>query len=138
MEAKGRLARISGPVVVAKGLENAKLYDVVRVGDEKLVGEIIKIVGDSCIVQVYEDTAGLKPGEPVISTNEPLSVELGPGILRSFYDGIQRPLQKIEEKAGVFITRGINVAPLDHKKEWALRSETSWEKSRRPRSSSTK
>lgn len=117
-ENKGRLARISGPVVVAKGLENAKLYDVVRVGEEKLVGEIIKIVGDSCIVQVYEDTAGLKPGEPVISTGEPLSVELGPGILRSFYDGIQRPLQKIEEKAGVFITRGINVAPLDHKKQW--------------------
>lgn len=118
MEAKGRLARISGPVVVAKGLANAKLYDVVRVGEEKLVGEIIKIVGDSCIVQVYEDTSGLKPGEPVISTGEPLSVELGPGILRSFYDGIQRPLQKIEEKAGVFITRGINVAPIDHKKEW--------------------
>ncbi len=118
METKGRLSRISGPVVVARGLENAKLYDVVRVGEEKLVGEIIKIVGDNCIVQVYEDTAGLKPGEPVISTAEPLSVELGPGILRSFYDGIQRPLQKIEEKAGVFITRGIDVAPIDHKKEW--------------------
>ena len=122
MAVKGTLSRITGPVVVAKGLKGAKLYDVVRVGEEKLVGEIIKIVGNECVVQVYEDTAGLKPGEPVISTEEPLSVELGPGILRSFYDGIQRPLQKIEEVAGVYITRGINVAPLDHKKKWDFKA----------------
>lgn len=118
MAKNGTLVRITGPVVVAKDLEHAKLYDVVRVGEEKLVGEIIKIVGNQFVVQVYEDTAGIRPGEPVISTGEPLSVELGPGILRSFYDGIQRPLQKIEEAAGVFITRGINVPPLDHKKKW--------------------
>ena len=122
MAVKGTLARITGPVVVAKDLKGAKLYDVVRVGDEKLVGEIIKIVGNECVIQVYEDTAGLRPGEPVVSTGEPLSVELGPGILRSFYDGIQRPLDKIEEVAGAFITRGINVAPLDHKKKWDFKA----------------
>ncbi len=122
MAVKGTLARITGPVVVAKDLKGAKLYDVVRVGEEKLVGEIIKIVGNESVIQVYEDTAGLRPGEPVISTGEPLSVELGPGILRSFYDGIQRPLQKIEEVAGAFITRGIDVAPLDHKKKWDFKA----------------
>jgi len=122
MAVKGKLARITGPVVVAKDLHGAKLYDVVRVGDEKLVGEIIKIVGNECVVQVYEDTAGLRPGEEVTSTGEPLSVELGPGILRSFYDGIQRPLQGIEKVAGAFITRGINVAPLDHKKKWDFKA----------------
>ena len=122
MAVKGTLARITGPVVVAKDLKGAKLYDVVRVGEERLVGEIIKIVGNESVIQVYEDTAGLKPGEPVISTEEPLSVELGPGILRSFYDGIQRPLDKIEEVAGAFITRGIDVAPLDHKKKWDFKA----------------
>ena len=122
MAIKGKLARITGPVVVAKDLHGAKMYDVVRVGEEKLVGEIIKIVGNECVVQVYEDTAGLRPGEPVTSTGEPLSVELGPGILRSFYDGIQRPLQGIEKVAGAFITRGINVAPLDHKKKWDFKA----------------
>ena len=122
MAIKGKLARITGPVVVAKDLHGAKMYDVVRVGEEKLVGEIIKIVGNECVVQVYEDTAGLKPGEEVTSTGEPLSVELGPGILRSFYDGIQRPLQGIEKVAGSFITRGINVAPLDHKKKWDFKA----------------
>ncbi len=122
MAIKGRLSRITGPVVVAKDLYGAKLYDVVRVGEEHLVGEIIKIVGNECVVQVYEDTAGLKPGEEVTSTGEPLSVELGPGILRSFYDGIQRPLQGMEKVAGAFITRGINVAPLDHKKKWDFKA----------------
>ncbi|MCP4648395.1 MAG: V-type ATP synthase subunit A [bacterium] len=122
MAVKGKLARITGPVVVAKDLYGAKLYDVVRVGEEKLVGEIIKIVGNECVVQVYEDTAGLRPGEVVTSTGEPLSVELGPGILRSFYDGIQRPLQGIEKVAGAFITRGIDVAPLDHKKKWDFKA----------------
>jgi V/A-type H+-transporting ATPase subunit A len=122
MAKTGTLVRITGPVVVAKDLEHAKLYDVVRVGEEKLVGEIIKIVGNEFVIQVYEDTAGIRPGEPVISTGEPLSVELGPGILRSFYDGIQRPLEKIEDAAGAFITRGINVAPLDHKKKWEFKA----------------
>lgn len=122
MAKTGTLVRITGPVVVAKDLEHAKLYDVVRVGEEKLVGEIIKIVGNEFVIQVYEDTAGIRPGEPVVSTGEPLSVELGPGILRSFYDGIQRPLEKIEDAAGAFITRGINVAPLDHKKKWEFKA----------------
>ncbi|MFP3950215.1 MAG: V-type ATP synthase subunit A [Candidatus Micrarchaeia archaeon] len=122
MAVNGKLSRITGPVVVAKDLKGAKLYDVVKVGEEKLVGEIIKIVGNESVVQVYEDTAGLKPGEKVISTGQPLSVELGPGILRSFYDGIQRPLDKIEQAAGAFITRGIDVPPLDHKKKWDFKA----------------
>jgi V/A-type H+-transporting ATPase subunit A len=114
----GFIRRISGPVVEAV-VENAKLYDVVKVGAEKLTGEIIKIVGDTSVIQVYEDTSGLKPGEPVVTTGEPLSVELGPGILRNIYDGIQRPLQQIEEACkGVFIKRGISVSPLDRKKKW--------------------
>ncbi|MCK4319166.1 V-type ATP synthase subunit A [Candidatus Micrarchaeota archaeon] len=118
---KGKLSRISGPVVVAKGIEDAKLYDVVRVGEEKLVGEIIKIVGNESVIQVYEDTSGLQPGERVVSTGEPLSVELGPGILKSFYDGVQRPLQGIEKVAGSFITRGIDVPALDRKKKWEFK-----------------
>ena len=122
MASKGKLARITGPVVVAKGLSGSKLYDVVKVGDEKLIGEIIKIVGDEYVVQVYEDTSGLRPGEAVLGTGEPLSVELGPGILKSFYDGIQRPLDKIEEKAGTFITRGIDVPALDRKKKWEFKA----------------
>ena len=114
----GMIRRISGPVVEAF-VDGARLYDVVKVGDAKLTGEIIKIVGDTSVIQVYEDTSGLKPGEPVVTTGEPLSVELGPGILRSIYDGIQRPLKKIEEESkGVFIKRGINVSPLDRSKKW--------------------
>jgi V/A-type H+-transporting ATPase subunit A len=121
---KGMIKRISGPVVEGKDIPGAKLYDVVKVGNEGLVGEIIKIVGDTSIIQVYEDTSGLKPGEPVESTGEPLSVELGPGILKNIYDGIQRPLQKIEEAAGdVFITRGINTAPLDKKVKWEFKAK---------------
>jgi V/A-type H+-transporting ATPase subunit A len=115
---KGFIQRISGPVVEAT-VEDARLYDVVKVGKGKLTGEIIKIVGDTSVIQVYEDTSGLIPGEPVVSTGEPLSVELGPGILKNIYDGIQRPLKTIEEEAkGVFIKRGIQVSPLDRKKKW--------------------
>ncbi len=116
---KGQIKRISGPVVEGRDVPGAKLYDVVKVGDEGLIGEIIKIVGDTSIIQVYEDTSGLKPGEPVDNTGEPLSVELGPGILKGIYDGIQRPLQKIEEKSdSVFLKRGINVPPLDRTIKW--------------------
>lgn len=119
---EGHIERISGPVVEAY-LPDARLYDVVKVGDEKLLGEIIKIVGTTSVIQVYEDTSGLKPGEPVTSTGQPLSVELGPGILQNIYDGIQRPLQGIEEKAkGVYITRGIEVPALDRKKEWDFKA----------------
>ncbi|MBN1169448.1 V-type ATP synthase subunit A [Candidatus Micrarchaeota archaeon] len=119
---KGKIVRISGPVVEAN-LPDARLYDVVKVGEERLLGEIIKIVGEISVIQVYEDTSGLKPGEPVDSTGAPLSVELGPGLLQSIYDGIQRPLKVIEEQAGgVYITRGIEAPALDQKKKWDFKA----------------
>ena len=118
----GKIERISGPVVEAF-LPDARLYDVVRVGQAGLLGEIIKIVGTTSVIQVYEDTSGLRPGEPVVSTGQPLSVELGPGILESIYDGIQRPLKVIEEKAkGVYITRGIEAPALDRKRKWDFKA----------------
>ena len=118
----GYVQRISGPVVEAY-LPDARLYDVVRVGTDKLLGEIIKISGTTSVIQVYEDTSGMRPGEEVVSTGEPLSVELGPGILQNIYDGIQRPLQYIEKKAGgVFITRGIEAPPLDRSKKWDFKA----------------
>ncbi len=116
--ARGYLKRISGPVVEVSNLTDAKLYDVLRVGKQGLIGEIIKIVGNTCIVQVYEDTSRLKPGEPVENTEQPLSVELGPGLLKNIYDGIQRPLKDIEAKSGHYITRGINVPPLPRDIKW--------------------
>ncbi|MEM4336104.1 MAG: V-type ATP synthase subunit A [Candidatus Anstonellales archaeon] len=115
--AKGKLVKISGPVVVARDIDS-KLYDVVKVGEEKLIGEVIKIVGNNYVVQVYEDTSGLKPGEPVEGTGMPLSVELGPGLLKSIYDGIQRPLALIASETGTYIKRGVSVPPLDKKKKW--------------------
>lgn len=118
----GKLSRISGPVVEAEGMAGAKMYDVVKVGKEALIGEIIKIVGETATIQVYEDTSGITPGEPVESTGEPLSVELGPGLLTSIYDGIQRPLEAIAEKTGAFIGRGVSVAPLDHEKKWDFKA----------------
>ncbi len=118
-EAKqGRIIRISGPVIEADGMRGAKMYDVVRVGEENLIGEIIRLNEDNAIIQVYEDTNGLKPGEKVISTNEPLSVELGPGLLTNIYDGIQRPLPDIMRKTGNFITRGVEAPALDREKKW--------------------
>ncbi|MEM2909171.1 MAG: V-type ATP synthase subunit A [Candidatus Bilamarchaeaceae archaeon] len=120
-EIAGVITRITGPVVEGR-LPGAKLYDLVKVGNEGLIGEIIKIVGETAVVQVYEDTSGLKPNEPIVSTGEPLSVELGPGILKNIYDGIQRPLQIIEEKSGgVFIKRGLIAEPLDRKKKWEFK-----------------
>jgi len=114
----GVIERIAGPVVQASNMLGAKLYDVARVGEEKLVGEIIKLNGDIATIQVYENTEGLKPGEPVYRTDRPLSVELGPGLLRQIFDGIQRPLPLIRKMAGDFITRGIELPGLDHKKLW--------------------
>ncbi|HTX63007.1 MAG TPA: LAGLIDADG family homing endonuclease, partial [Acidimicrobiales bacterium] len=114
----GVVARVSGPVVVAEGLTGAKMYDVVRVGDLGLVGEIIRLVGDTCTVQVYEDTTGIRPGDKVENTGQALSVELGPGLLKSIYDGIQRPLEVLKQNLGDFITRGFVAAPLDEKKTW--------------------
>ena len=97
---EGKIVRISGPVIEADGMRGAKMYDVVRVGEENLIGEIIRLNEDNAIIQVYEDTNGLKPGEKVISTGMPLSVELGPGLLTNIYDGIQRPLPDIHKKTG--------------------------------------
>ncbi|MBI2578367.1 MAG: V-type ATP synthase subunit A [Candidatus Aenigmarchaeota archaeon] len=112
-----RIYRVSGPVVIAEGLD-AKMYDVVKVGEGRLVGEVIQIKGDKTTIQVYEDTSGLKPGEPVENTGQPLAVELGPGLLRSIYDGIQRPLPALQQMMGDFILRGASVPPLDRKKKW--------------------
>jgi V/A-type H+-transporting ATPase subunit A len=121
-EAKqGRIIRISGPVIEADEMRGAKMYDVVRVGEENLIGEIIRLNADNAIIQVYEDTNGLKPGEKVISTDEPLSVELGPGLLTNIYDGIQRPLPDIMKKTGNFITRGVEAPALDRTKKWTFK-----------------
>lgn len=114
----GIIDRIAGPVVQASNMLGSKLYDVARIGEEKLVGEIIRLTGDLATVQVYESTEGLMPGEPVYLTNAPLSVELGPGLIRQIFDGIQRPLPVIREKSGDFIARGIEIPGLDHKKMW--------------------
>jgi V/A-type H+-transporting ATPase subunit A len=114
----GTVARVSGPVVVAEGLTGAKMFDVVRVGDLGLVGEIIRLVGETATVQVYEDTTGVRPGDKVESTGQALSVELGPGLLKSIYDGVQRPLDVLQKNLGDFITRGFVAAPLDETKKW--------------------
>ncbi|MGP8078238.1 MAG: V-type ATP synthase subunit A [Thermoplasmata archaeon] len=114
----GVVARVSGPVVIAEGLDEPKMYDVVRVGTLGLVGEIIRLVGGSATVQVYEDTTGIRPGDPVETTGQALSVELGPGLLKSIYDGVQRPLDVIQKISGDFIARGSVVPPLDEKKIW--------------------
>ncbi len=118
---KGVLYRIAGPVVVAKGIK-ARMYDVCRVGNEKLMGEVIQIEGDKTIIQVYEDTSGIKPGEPVINTGEPLKVELGPGLLGSIYDGIQRPLPVLMKQMGDFIKRGVDAPGLDQEKKWDFKA----------------
>ncbi len=112
------IARVSGPVVIAEGLTNAKMYDVVRVGELGLVGEIIRLVGGTATVQVYEDTTGIRPGDRVENTGQALSVELGPGLLKSIYDGVQRPLDVIQKSVGDFITRGFVAAPLNETTRW--------------------
>jgi len=115
---KGTITRVAGPLIEASGMKGNRMHDVVYVGEENLVGEIIKIKGDVASIQVYEETSGIKPGENVVGTGSPLSVELGPGLLGSVYDGIQRPLHLVREKSGDFIARGINVNALDRKKKW--------------------
>lgn len=114
----GRILKISGPLVIAEGMNETKMFDVVRVGEKKLIGEIIEMRGDKASIQVYEETSGLKPGQPVESTGEPLSVELGPGLIEAMFDGIQRPLESIAKQAGDFITRGIDVPSLNREKKW--------------------
>lgn len=117
MSTEGKIYRVAGPVVTAVGVPT-KMYDVVHVGKEQLMGEVIKIVGDYSIIQVYEDTSGIMPGEPVTTTGRPLAVELGPGLLTSVYDGIQRPLPVLRDKMGDFIYRGVAAPGLDHEKKW--------------------
>jgi len=114
----GKIKSIAGPLVIAKDIRGCEMYEVVRVGQEGLMGETIKLVGDLAYVQVYEDTTGLKPGEEVVRTGAPVSVELGPGIITNFYDGIQRPLVGIKNQVGDYITRGVNVPSLDPEKKW--------------------
>ena len=116
---KGVIKKVAGPLVIAKGMRDANMFDVVRVSHEHLIGEIIEIHGDEASVQVYEETSGLGPGEPVESTGVPMSVELGPGLISSIYDGIQRPLEKIKEQTGSnLLQRGVEVPSLDREKKW--------------------
>jgi len=123
MAEAGQIVKIAGPLVVAENIPGARMYDVVRVGKEKLIGEILEIRGNRASIQVYEETGGLKPGEPVESTYGPLSVELGPGVLGNIYDGIQRPLDLIRAKVGDFVTRGITLEAIDRKKEWDFKTK---------------
>jgi V/A-type H+-transporting ATPase subunit A len=118
MLAKGRIVWVSGPAVKADGMSSAKMYETVEVGDSKLIGEVIRLTGDVAFVQVYETTSGLKPGEPVTGTGQPLSVLLGPGIMGKIYDGIQRPLEDIAQKSGSFIGRGIATSPVSLSKKY--------------------
>ena len=120
MSTKGVIYRVAGPVVTATGI-TPKMYDVVQVGNEGLMGEVIKIAGDHSIIQVYEDTSGVKPGEPVTNTGLPLVAELGPGLLTSVYDGIQRPLPVLRDKMGDYIFRGVTAPGLDRKKKWEFK-----------------
>ncbi|NVF11210.1 V-type ATP synthase subunit A [Anaerococcus sp. AGMB00486] len=118
---KGKITRVSGPLIEAKGLTDANIYDVVEVSKDKLIGEIIEMRGDVANIQVYEETTGIGPGDEVVSTGAPLSVELGPGLLERMYDGIQRPLEKLELLAGEFLKRGVTAPPLDREKLWEFR-----------------
>ncbi|MDQ7795054.1 MAG: V-type ATP synthase subunit A [bacterium] len=114
----GRVVKVAGPLVIAEDVPGVKMYDVVRVGEQRLIGEVIELRGRRASVQVYEETSGLGPGETVVSTGSPLSVELGPGLMSSIYDGIQRPLDAISREAGEYVTRGIEVPGLDRSRRW--------------------
>jgi V/A-type H+/Na+-transporting ATPase subunit A len=118
MVAKGKIIWVSGPAVKADGMSSAKMYETVEVGDLKLIGEVIRLTGDVAFIQVYESTSGLRPGEPVKGTGQPLSVLLGPGVIGKIYDGIQRPLDEIAQKSGAFIGRGVVTTPVDFKKKY--------------------
>jgi V/A-type H+-transporting ATPase subunit A len=117
---KGKISRVAGPVVTAEGIA-PRMYDVVFVGQLKLMGEVIKLVGNKTIVQVYEDTSGIKPGEEVVDSGAPLQVELGPGLLSSVYDGVQRPLPVLRDKQGDFVSRGVTAPGLDRTKKWKFK-----------------
>jgi V/A-type H+/Na+-transporting ATPase subunit A len=119
--AKGRIVWVSGPAVRADGMSTAKMYETVEVGESRLIGEVIRLTGDIAFIQVYESTSGLKPGEPVIGTGQPLSVLLGPGVIGRIYDGIQRPLDEIAAKSGAYIGRGVITSPVDMKKKYTFK-----------------
>ncbi len=118
MATQGTIIKVAGPLIVASGMGDVQMFDVVRVSEQKLIGEVIELRGDRASIQVYEETGGIGPGEPVESTGAPLSVELAPGLIESIYDGIQRPLDMIKKQAGDRITRGIEVDSVDHEKLW--------------------
>ena len=115
---QGKIVKVSGPLIVAEGMRDADMFDVVRVGSQKLIGEIIEMRGDRASIQVYEETAGIGPGDEVVSTGAPLSVELAPGLLQTIFDGIQRPLETLKKISGSNISRGLDVTSLDHEKLW--------------------
>ena len=121
MSSTGTIKKVAGPLVIATGMRDANMYDVVRVSDEKLTGEIIEMHGDQASIQVYEETSGLGPGAPVVSTGVPMSVELGPGLIGSIYDGIQRPLEEIMKVSGNSLKRGIQVYSLNRDKTWEFK-----------------
>lgn len=116
----GKIVKVSGPLIVAEGMSQCKMYDVVHVSEKKLIGEVIELRGDRASIQVYEETSGLGPGENVYSTGAPLSVELAPGLIEGIYDGIQRPLAKLKELAGNRIERGVYLPAVDHEKKWTF------------------
>ena len=118
---EGKIIKIAGPVIIADGMRGAQMYEMVRVGEQKLIGEIIELEGDTATIQVYEETAGIQPGEVVESTGGPLSVELGPGVMGSIFDGIQRPLELIREESGDFIARGVDAEAISKEKKWTFK-----------------
>lgn len=118
---EGKIIKIAGPVIIADGMRGAQMYEMVRVGEQKLIGEIIELEGDTATIQVYEETAGIQPGEVVESTGGPLSVELGPGVMGSIFDGIQRPLELIREESGDFIARGVDAESISKEKKWTFK-----------------
>ena len=115
---EGKILKVSGPLVVAEGMREANMFDVVRVGENRLIGEIIEMHGDRASIQVYEETAGIGRGDRVVSTGAPLSVELGPGLVKNIYDGIQRPLETMREKIGANLVRGVDEPALDRERKW--------------------
>ena len=122
---EGRIVKVAGPVVVAEGMAGTRMYDVVRVGELNLIGEIVELHNDKVSIQVYEETTGMGPGEPVFDTEAPLSVELGPGLIQSIYDGIQRPLNALVEVEGEFMSRGSDMPGLDREKKWHFKPTVS-------------
>ena len=118
MVAEGKIVWVSGPAVKANGMADAKMYETVTVGNSKLIGEVIRLTGDVAFIQVYESTSGLKPGEPVVGTGNPLSVMLGPGIIGQIYDGVQRPLRDLSKASGSFIGKGIVTSAVDMTKKY--------------------